>query len=179
MDARYGRRVERVTLDRGGADVELDDGSGVRSRRLVAADGFPGVARRAVAAAAGPDVADRVADLGHHDAAPALQHFVSVAFESRSLAERLLAGGRAAMLYFVFNQKTISVVVAHDLRKGTFNLQYPFFPPAERGVKAKRSFDASDISSDPSPSLKSNSFSAILGPFALAFRNVDDSRGSV
>ena len=68
--------------------------------------------------------------VAHHLDAPALQHFVSVAFRSRDLAARLRA--RPAMLYFVFNQETTSVVVAHNLDEGLFNLQFPVFPPAER-----------------------------------------------
>ena len=92
--------------------------------------GARGAAAGVVLAAAENDAGDRVPGVAHHLDAPALQHFVSVAFRSRDLAARLRA--RPAMLYFVFTQETTSVVVAHNLHEGLFNLQFPVFPPAER-----------------------------------------------
>ena len=68
--------------------------------------------------------------VAHHLDAPALQHFVSVAFRSRDLAARLPRAAGDALC--VFNQETTSVVVAHNLDEGLFNLQFPVFPPAER-----------------------------------------------
>ncbi|CAL8460671.1 g201 [Coccomyxa elongata] len=35
------------------------------------------------------------------------------------------------MLYFVFNSEVITVVVAHDLQRGEFVAQVPFFPPTQ------------------------------------------------
>ena len=128
VETRYGRRVVDVGLDDGVACV-LDDGATLDAEYLVAADGPRGAAAGVVLAAA-TDAADRVPGVAHHLDAPALQHFVSVAFRSRDLAARLRA--RPAMLYFVFNQETTSVVVAHNLDEGLFNLQFPVFPPAER-----------------------------------------------
>ena len=177
--AGYGRRVATLDVSDDGALATLDDDSTVAARRVVAADGVRGAARLAVVAKAKRErrQTDRAPGQSHLDAAPALQHFVSVAFESRELADRLR--DRPAMLYFhtarrfrrrvaatprlrrgypvetrrsdaavatwkfgrdrrtsrryfVFNAATVAVVVAHDFRKGIFNLQVPFFPPAER-----------------------------------------------
>ena len=136
VDARFGASVAAVDVAPGGSTATLGDGSAVRAARVVACDGFAGPARRAVAAAAraaGAPV-DRAAGVPHRDEAPALQHFVSVAFSSKDLAARVR--DRPAMLYFVFNAETASVVVAHDLEAGSFNLQFPFFPPAERAGDA-------------------------------------------
>ena len=129
VETRYGRRVVDVGLDDGVACV-LDDGATLDAEYLVAADGPRGAAAGVVLAAAENDAGDRVPGVAHHLDAPALQHFVSVAFRSRDLAARLRA--RPAMLYFVFNEATTSVVVAHNLDEGLFNLQFPVFPPAER-----------------------------------------------
>lgn len=35
------------------------------------------------------------------------------------------------MLYFLFNKNVVSVLVCHDIRKGEFVLQVPYFPPIE------------------------------------------------
>ena len=129
VEARYGRRVVDVGLGGDGVACVLDDGATLDAEYLVAADGPRGAAAGVVLAAA-TDAGDRVPGVAHHLDAPALQHFVSVAFRSRDLAARLRA--RPAMLYFVFNRETASVVVAHDLDEGLFNLQFPVFPPAER-----------------------------------------------
>jgi len=132
VETRYGRRVATLDVSDDRALATLDDDSTVAARRVVAADGVRGAARLAVVAKAKRErrQTDRAPGQSHLDAAPALQHFVSVAFESRELADRLR--DRPAMLYFVFNAATVAVVVAHDFRKGIFNLQVPFFPPAER-----------------------------------------------
>ncbi|GAQ79756.1 Monooxygenase involved in coenzyme Q (ubiquinone) biosynthesis [Klebsormidium nitens] len=60
----------------------------------------------------------------------AIESLLSVHFECRGLHEKL--NGRQAMLYFVFNEDVIMVVVAHDLRKGEFVAQIPFYPPQQR-----------------------------------------------
>lgn len=38
---------------------------------------------------------------------------------------------RAAMLHFIYNSKTVCVLVNHDLALGEFVLQVPFYPPIE------------------------------------------------
>ena len=129
VETRYGRRISDVSIDEG-VRCALDDGATIAAEYLVAADGPRGAAAKVVLDTAGGNAADRVPGISHHLDAPALQHFVSVAFRSKALAARLRA--RPAMLYFVFNQDTASVVVAHNLDEGLFNLQFPVFPPAER-----------------------------------------------
>ena len=93
----------------------LDDGATLDAEYLVAADGPRGAAAGVVLAAA-TDAADRVPGVAHHLDAPALQHFVSVAFRSRDLAARLR--GRPAMLYFVFHPEAVAVLVAHHMGRG-------------------------------------------------------------
>lgn len=53
----------------------------------------------------------------------ALQHLMSIHFSWLDLGHQLLAAGREAMLYFVFNRQLVGVVVAHDLEKGEFVAQ--------------------------------------------------------
>lgn len=65
------------------------------------------------------------------DGAPAMQHLINIHFAAPRLAAHLLASGRAAMLYFVFNPAVVAVIVAHDLRSGEFVAQVPFFPPLQ------------------------------------------------
>ena len=81
----------------------------VRSRFVVGADG----ARSAVRKLCG------IAMSGTRG----LESFVSVHFRSPDLWPRM--GGRAAMLYFVFNPASIACVVAHDLAAGEWVAQVP------------------------------------------------------
>jgi len=59
----------------------------------------------------------------------ALQHFVSVHFTCEDLFPRLRELRRPGMLHFVFNRHVIGVLVAHDLEKGRWVAQFPFYPP--------------------------------------------------
>ncbi|CAG9465106.1 unnamed protein product [Pedinophyceae sp. YPF-701] len=60
---------------------------------------------------------------------PALQHLISAHVVSRELADAALTSGRTAMLYFVYGPAAIAVLIAHDLRRGEFVVQIPYFPP--------------------------------------------------
>ena len=51
------------------------------------------------------------------------QHLVSIHFSWPQLGRALLAGGRAGMLYFVFNSQVVAVLVAHNLQTGEFVAQ--------------------------------------------------------
>jgi 2-polyprenyl-6-methoxyphenol hydroxylase-like FAD-dependent oxidoreductase len=62
---------------------------------------------------------------------PPLQYFKSVHFRAPSLYERLKH--RPAMLYFVFHQEAVAVLVAHHMGKGEWVAQLPFFPPLQDG----------------------------------------------
>ena len=131
----FGRSVTMIDADKGGCRVTLDDGTILRAPYVVGADGPRGVGRGVVAGSwphqqtelLGEDTGV-VVESGSSTFAPALQHFVSIHFTSRNLGAQLL--DRAAMLYFIFSStERPCVVVAHDLEKGIFNLQWPYFPP--------------------------------------------------
>lgn len=52
-----------------------------------------------------------------------IQKYISVHFFSKDLGQLLLGAPEPGMLYFVFNSKTIGVVVAHNLEAGEFVAQ--------------------------------------------------------
>eukprot|EP01064_Diplonema_japonicum_P012699 TRINITY_DN20086_c0_g1_i1.p1 TRINITY_DN20086_c0_g1~~TRINITY_DN20086_c0_g1_i1.p1 ORF type:complete len:588 (+),score=136.88 TRINITY_DN20086_c0_g1_i1:36-1766(+) len=56
-----------------------------------------------------------------------LQQFMSIHFFSKQLGEALKS--RPGMLYFVFNPQVIACIVAHNLTRGEFVVQAPFYPP--------------------------------------------------
>ena len=64
-----------------------------------------------------------------------MQNFVNIHFHSKDLGSLMLdhpthkSGG--GMLYFLYNKNVVSVLVCHDIRKGEFVLQVPYFPPIE------------------------------------------------
>jgi 2-polyprenyl-6-methoxyphenol hydroxylase-like FAD-dependent oxidoreductase len=58
---------------------------------------------------------------------PALQTLMNVHFTCEGLFQKLQP--RSAMLYFVFNEHTVSVFVAHDPSKDEWVCQIPIFPP--------------------------------------------------
>eukprot|EP00897_Mesotaenium_endlicherianum_P009928 jgi/Mesen1/8964/ME000056S08369 len=93
-------------------DAAVDGCAHIHCEYLVAADGAGSRIRRELGVAMEGDAQ--------------LQHFVNVHFCSRALGAALLAPGaraRPAMLYFVFNERAIAVVVAHDLARGEFVAQ--------------------------------------------------------
>jgi len=61
-----------------------------------------------------------------------LQHFVSVHFTCRELWSRLRELRRPGMLHFVFSQDAIGVLVAHNLQRGEWVAQFPFYPPHQK-----------------------------------------------
>ena len=60
---------------------------------------------------------------------PELQFLMNVHFFSPSLWPRLK--DRAGMLYFVFNPSAVVVLIAHDLERGEWVAQIPYFPPQQ------------------------------------------------
>ena len=60
-----------------------------------------------------------------------LQYLINIYFTSPSLGESLIHTHRMGMLYFIFGLKNIVVLVAHNLEKGEFVAQVPFFPPLQ------------------------------------------------
>jgi len=121
---------------------------------VVAADGARSPTREAVvAASSSPSNSSSTSsssNLRLSGTGP-LQHLLSIHFTCPSAGKALLLssessgegmskkGSKAAMLYFVFNAGVAGAVVAHNLEKGEFVLQAPFFPPLQR---------ASDFTSD-------------------------------
>lgn len=100
---------------RGRAPVTSLPSMTVHSKYLVAADGASsGVRTRLGITLEGDDE---------------IESLLSVHFKCEGLHEKLK--GRQAMLYFVFNQEVIMVVVAHDMKKGEFVAQIPYYPPQQ------------------------------------------------
>ncbi|KAK1938025.1 putative polyketide hydroxylase [Phytophthora citrophthora] len=58
-----------------------------------------------------------------------LQSIANVHFTSKALSEA--ARENPAMLYFVFNKDVVGILIAHDLNRGEWVFQIPFFPPQE------------------------------------------------
>lgn len=61
----------------------------------------------------------------------AIQHLINIHFSSPSLGATLKNLKREGMLYFVFGQRAIAVMVAHDISAGEFVAQVPYFPPLQ------------------------------------------------
>jgi 2-polyprenyl-6-methoxyphenol hydroxylase-like FAD-dependent oxidoreductase len=61
----------------------------------------------------------------------AIESFISIHFECPALWQRMHS--RGGMLYFIFNPKVLACMVAHDLERGTWVAQVPFFPPLQSG----------------------------------------------
>lgn len=80
---------------------------------LVAADGASSLARQSLGISLG--------------GAPALQTLMNIHFTCPGLKARLKP--RPAMLYFVFNEATVAVFVAHDPESDEWVCQVPLFPP--------------------------------------------------
>ncbi|KAF6263709.1 FAD binding domain-containing protein [Scenedesmus sp. NREL 46B-D3] len=119
-DIRFGSAVTAVsnqTARRGSADGGSGAQQLVRCSYLVAADG----AHSGIRALLG------IALQGQE----ALQHLMSIHFSCAALGRSLLQQQRPAMLYFVFNRQLVAVVVAHDLERGEFVAQVPYYPPLQ------------------------------------------------
>jgi len=43
----------------------------------------------------------------------------------------MLKAGEVGMLYYLYSEELISVIVCHDLNIGEFVLQVPYYPPAQ------------------------------------------------
>lgn len=125
IDLRMGHRfVGFKDLGASGVEVKVEDVSSksiysIQTRTLVGADGARGHVRKAL----------------HIDliGPGPIQHLINIHFNSPELGRHLKASNREAMLYFVFNSSVIVVMVAHDIIKGEFVAQVPFFPPLQKG----------------------------------------------
>ncbi len=57
------------------------------------------------------------------------KNLANVYFQSKELAH--LAKQSPGMIYFILSEKTVVVLVAHDLEAGEFVAQVPYFPPSQ------------------------------------------------
>ena len=119
-ELRFGQAVRSLQQDDDGVTIGLvatEDGktSELRCEYVIAADGAASTVRELC----------NIAMLGKSN----LQHLVNVHFTHPTAWEVLQH--RPAMLYFVFRPEVISVVVNHNLRRGEFVMQIPFFPPQQ------------------------------------------------
>ncbi|GAB4813968.1 hypothetical protein N2152v2_001014 [Parachlorella kessleri] len=117
---RMGHRVTQLEQSGEGVKVSVEGPQGetysVRSPYYIAADGARGSTRT---------------QLGIGMEGPGgIQHLINVHFTSPELGR--LVQGREGMLYFVFGNSTIAVVVAHNIDAGEFVAQVPYFPPLQR-----------------------------------------------
>jgi hypothetical protein len=53
---------------------------------------------------------------------------VNVHFRSKDVGKMMLDNNEHGMLYFLYNEDTISVLVCHDIQEGEFVLQIPYYP---------------------------------------------------
>eukprot|EP01062_Namystynia_karyoxenos_P072430 TRINITY_DN6859_c0_g1_i1.p1 TRINITY_DN6859_c0_g1~~TRINITY_DN6859_c0_g1_i1.p1 ORF type:complete len:992 (+),score=220.96 TRINITY_DN6859_c0_g1_i1:93-2978(+) len=118
----WGRTLVALSEDDGEADALLtrpgEPPLRIRCQELVAADGAASTARDLCGI---PVRGQR-----------RLESFVSIHFRSKQLWPLLMGGRRPAMIYWVFNSAVgAACVVAHDLSRGSYVAQVPFFPPVE------------------------------------------------
>ncbi|MGW8187757.1 MAG: FAD-dependent monooxygenase, partial [Desulfobacterales bacterium] len=114
-----GRRAAVTESDLGVeltlTDVRTGQHEVITSRYAVCADGARSETRRQLGISR-----DKKTDV--------LQHLVNVHFVSPELAD-IIRRTIPGMLYFVYTQRAIGVIVNHSLERGDFVLQLPFFPP--------------------------------------------------
>lgn len=126
VDLRMGREVTGFEQTRDGvcvfhrgldtsAEETVDETT--RGAYLVAADGAHSMVRTSLGI--------------EMDGAGTLQHLINIHFTAPTLAARLVECDRMGMLYFVFGRSHVVVLVAHDLGRGEFVAQVPFFPPLQ------------------------------------------------
>ena len=65
--------------------------------------------------------------VGTHDIA----NFINIHFRSKKLSDVIRQLNMHAMLYFVYNSKIATILVNHNVDKGEFVLQLPYFPPIQ------------------------------------------------
>lgn len=117
VDVRMGCDVTEFEQDPGGVSVRANEADFVRGAYLVAADGAHSLVRKSLGI--------------QMDGAGTLQHLMNIYFTAPTLAKKLVAMDRMGMLYFVFGASHVVVLVAHDLGRGEFVAQVPFFPPLQ------------------------------------------------
>jgi len=120
IDFRMNQNLIDFQDNRSSVSVKIEcDGKNevVHGSYLVAADGAHSGIRKSL----GIDM----------DGSGTLQYLINIYFTSPRLGEMLIHTHRMGMLYFIFGSKNIVVLVAHNLEKGEFVAQVPFFPPLQ------------------------------------------------
>lgn len=105
--------------------LTLNSGESILSRFVIGADGAHSLVRKK----SGIDLAGL----------DNLQTLINVHFCCTGIREKLV--DREGMLYFVFNEKVVAVLVAHDIDRNEWVCQIPIFPP----YQSAESFDESAI----------------------------------
>jgi 2-polyprenyl-6-methoxyphenol hydroxylase-like FAD-dependent oxidoreductase len=123
VDLRMGCEVSGFEQSAEGVEVRANGADVVRGAYLVAADGAHSMVRKSLGI--------------QMDGAGTLQHLINIYFTAPTLAQKLVGMDRMGMLYFVFGASHVVVLVAHDLGRGEFVAQVPFFPP----LQGAHSFD--------------------------------------
>lgn len=142
----FGETVQNVkVVDGQKVQIETSSSKKICSNYFVAADGAHSIIRSHLQIPlrnSGPQEHDQ--NNQQTSTPKTLQHLINVHFFWPSAGEFLLQNhhnndeGKSAhnngssigpaMIYFVFNEHIIGAVVAHDLTKGEFVAQIPFFP---------------------------------------------------
>ena len=60
-----------------------------------------------------------------------IANFINIHFRSQELSDTIRRLNMHAMLYFVYNSKIATILVNHNVDKGEFVLQLPYFPPIQ------------------------------------------------
>jgi 2-polyprenyl-6-methoxyphenol hydroxylase-like FAD-dependent oxidoreductase len=97
--------------------VELNDSTKIECDYLVAADGVKSKIRHDLG----------LEMIGERN----MMNFVNIHFKSKSIGDAMLQAGEVGMLYYLYSEELISVLVCHDLNIGEFVLQVPYYPPAQ------------------------------------------------
>ena len=61
-----------------------------------------------------------------------MQNFINIHFSSKELGQKMIELSETGMLYFLYGDSLISVLVCHNIKQGEFVLQVPFNPPIQK-----------------------------------------------
>ena len=114
-ELKLSSEVVRVEQSSAGVSLWTTSGEEVKADYVLACDGAHSSIRRLLGI---PMVGT-----------PTLQHFLNVHFTSRELGQLCLAN--PAMLYFIYNARTVAVLVMHNAAEGDFVMQVPYLPPLQ------------------------------------------------
>ena len=61
-----------------------------------------------------------------------MQNFINIHFNSVDLGKAMIKLQETGMLYFLYSESLVSVLVCHNIKEGEFVLQVPFNPPIQK-----------------------------------------------